>query len=218
MHLSLGRTRFNAFRFGPDPVRPINNGVDLHCSRSWTAETWRIAEEEEREGEGEGAAALAGGVRELRSTVLQREQWRHGAEGEGEGAAALGGGEGAALHRSSTWTVESPLFTLHNSGDMVQKEKGKGKGKGKGKEKGWLFICCKARHCYSVVTQLQQKQPQVASKKEKKEKGKGKGWLFLCCKARHCLLCCNTFATKAAPSCFDRPCVANAIKGGAHEQ
>jgi len=38
----------------------------------------------------------------LRSTVLQLEQWRHGAEGEGEGAAALGGGEGAALHCSST--------------------------------------------------------------------------------------------------------------------
>ena len=42
-------------------------------------ETWRIAEEEEEEeregeGEGEGAAALGGGVRELRSTVLQREQ------------------------------------------------------------------------------------------------------------------------------------------------
>jgi hypothetical protein len=96
----------------------------------------------------------------------------------------------------------------------VQKEKGKGKGK----EKGWLFICCKARHCYCVVTQLQQKQPQVASKKEKKEKGKGKGWLFLCCKARHCLLCCNTVAKKVAPSCFDRPCVANAVKGEAHEQ
>ena len=53
-------------------------------------------------------------VREPRSTVLQREQWRHGAEeegegggggggeGEGEGAAALDGGEGAALHCSST--------------------------------------------------------------------------------------------------------------------
>jgi hypothetical protein len=32
------------------------------------------------------------------------------------------------------------------------------------------------------------------------------------------LLCCNTVATKPAPSCFDRCCVANAIKGGAHEQ
>ena len=125
MHLSLGRTRFNAFRFGSDSVRPINNGADLHYSRSWTVETWRIAEEEEeeegegegeKEGEGEGAAALSGGLRELRSTVLQLEQWRHGAEGEGEGAAALGGGEGAALHCSSTWTVESPLFTLQNSG------------------------------------------------------------------------------------------------------
>jgi len=89
-----------------------------------------------------------------------------------------------------------------NSGDMVQKKKKKEKkAKGKGKGKGWLFLCCKARYCYYVVTQLQQKQPQAALEKEK-GKGKGKGWLFLCCKARYCLLCCNTVATKAAPSCF----------------
>jgi hypothetical protein len=55
--------------------------------------------------------------------------------------------------------MESPLFTLQNSGDMVQKKKkkekekkAKEKGKGKGKGKGWLFLCCKARHCYCVVT------------------------------------------------------------------
>ena len=153
------------------------------------------------------------------TTVHVAEQWRHGAEGGGGGggggAAALGGGEGAALHCSSTWTVESPLFTLQNSWDMVQKEKEKEKGKEKGK--GWMFLCCKARHCYCVVTQLQQKQPQAALEKEK-GKGKGKGWLSLCCKACHCLLCCNIVATKAAPSCFDRCCVANARKGGAHEQ
>jgi hypothetical protein len=33
-----------------------------------------------------------------------------------------------------------------------EKEKRKEKAKGKGKEKGWLFLCCKARHCYCVVT------------------------------------------------------------------
>jgi hypothetical protein len=57
--------------------------------------------------------------------------------------------------------MESPLFTLQNSGDMVQKKKKKEKEKkakekekekGKGKGKGWLFLCCKARHCYCVVT------------------------------------------------------------------
>ena len=32
------------------------------------------------------------------------------------------------------------------------------------------------------------------------------------------LLCCNTVATKAAPSCFDHCCISNTKKGGAHEQ
>jgi hypothetical protein len=58
-----------------------------------------------------------------------------------------------------------------------------------------------------------------AKEKEKeKGKGKGKGWLSLYYKARHCLLCCNTIATKVAPSCFDRLCVANTVKGTAHKQ
>ena len=82
MHLGLGRTRFDAFRFGSGPL-----------------------------------------TMELISTVHVAEQWRHG---------------------------------------EVQKKKKKKK-KGKGKEKGWLVLCCKARHCYCVVTQLQQKQPQAVS-------------------------------------------------------
>ena len=68
MHLGLGWTRFNAFRFGPDPVRPINNGADLHCSR----EQWRHGEVQKGKGKGRRPWAV---VRELRSTVLQREQW-----------------------------------------------------------------------------------------------------------------------------------------------
>ena len=80
MHLGLGRTRFNAFRFWPDrtrfnafrfgldPVRPINNGADLHCSR----EQWRHGEVQKEKGKGRRPWAV---VRELRSTVLQREQW-----------------------------------------------------------------------------------------------------------------------------------------------
>jgi hypothetical protein len=45
-------------------------------------------------------------------------------------------------------------------------------------------------------------QKEKEKEKEKEKKKKGKGWLSLCCKARHCLLCCNTVATKAAPSYF----------------
>jgi hypothetical protein len=66
---------------------------------------------------------------------------------------------------------------------------------------------------------VQKKKKEKEKEKEKKEgKGKGKGWLFLYYKACHCLLCYNTVATKAASRCFDRPCIANAVKDGAHEQ
>jgi len=48
--------------------------------------------------------------------------------------------------------------------------------------------------------------------------GEGEGLVISLLQGAPLLLCCNTVATKPAPSCFDRCCVANAIKGGAHEQ
>ena len=120
MHLGLGRTRFDAFRFGSGPLT-----MEL-ISTVHVAEQWRHGEvqkkkkkkkkKEKGKGKGKGRRPWAV-VREPRSTVLQREQWRHGAEEEGEGeggggggggegggewAAALDGGEGAALHCFST--------------------------------------------------------------------------------------------------------------------
>jgi hypothetical protein len=49
-------------------------------------------------------------VRELRSTVLQREQWRHGAEEEeeGEGEEREGEGEGLII----PLLQGTPLFTV----------------------------------------------------------------------------------------------------------
>ena len=115
MYLGLGRTRFDAFRFGSGPLT-----MEL-ISTVHVAEQWRHGEVQKKKkkkkkekGKGKGRRPWAV-VREPRSTVLQREQWRYGAEeegeggggggggeGEGEGAAALDGGEGAALHCFST--------------------------------------------------------------------------------------------------------------------
>jgi hypothetical protein len=53
-------------------------------------------EEEEEEEEEKGRRPWAV-VRELCSTVLQREQWRHGAEEEEEGEEGKGEGEGEGL-------------------------------------------------------------------------------------------------------------------------
>jgi hypothetical protein len=55
-------------------------------------------EKEKEKGKGNGRRPLAV-VREPRSTVLQREQWRHGAEeeGEGEGEGEEGEGEGLVI-------------------------------------------------------------------------------------------------------------------------
>jgi len=84
-------------------------------------------------------------VRELRSTVLQREQWRHGAEGEGEGAAALGGGEGAALHCSRCRTVETWCRRR-----MRRRRKGRRRRRGRGRRRAGYSSA--ARH--AIVTVL----------------------------------------------------------------
>jgi hypothetical protein len=73
----LGYTRFNAFRFGSDPVQSINNGAALHCSH--VAEQWRHREVQKKKKKGKGKRRRPWAVvRELWSTVLLREQWRHG--------------------------------------------------------------------------------------------------------------------------------------------
>jgi hypothetical protein len=65
---------------------------------------------------------------------------------------------------------------------------------------------------------------EVQKKKKETRKGKGKSWLtsfiWFCYFARHAIVYCvvTQFATKAASSCFEALCVANAVKGGAHEQ
>jgi len=64
-------------------------------------------EEEEEEEKGRRPWTV---VRELRSTVLQREQWRHGAEEEeeGEGEEREGEGEGLII----PLLQGTPLFTV----------------------------------------------------------------------------------------------------------
>ena len=79
MHLGLGRTRFDAFRFGSGPLT-----MEL-ISTVHVAEQWRHGEvqkkkkkkkKEKEKGKGKGRRPWAV-VREPRST-----QWRHGAEEE----------------------------------------------------------------------------------------------------------------------------------------
>jgi hypothetical protein len=67
-------------------------------------------EEEEKEKEKEKGRRPWTVVRELRSTVLQREQWRHGAEEEeeGEGEEREGEGEGLII----PLLQGTPLFTV----------------------------------------------------------------------------------------------------------
>jgi hypothetical protein len=82
----------------------------VHVAEQWRHGEVQKKKKKKKKEKGKGRRPWAV-VREPRSTVLQREQWRHGAEeegeggggeGEGEGAAALDGGEGAALHCFST--------------------------------------------------------------------------------------------------------------------
>ena len=69
-------------------------------------------EEEEEEKEEENGRRPWTVVRELRSTVFQREQWRHGAEEEeeeeGEGGEGEGEGEGLII----PLLQGTPLFTV----------------------------------------------------------------------------------------------------------
>jgi len=89
-----------------------------------------VKEEEEEEEKGWRPWAV---VRESRSTVLQREQWRHGAEGEREGEEGEGEGEGLVI----SLLQGAPLLLCCNTVATKAAPSCFGEGEGEGK---WLII------------------------------------------------------------------------------